>query len=177
MTFDAFEQMKAKGSLEFGQLPVLRQSDGTMMAQSGAILRALGIKYGYYPSDAMERWQVDSTIDAINDIFDFVAKCLFGGTDQSKKASLADLLQYRLPKFLKAMNKRLDGKRYMTGREITIADFALGGFFLQTVANEHSPHYEQFLTELQKHEHCIEFIRHFRDDNLPYIESMTPSFF
>ena len=122
--------MKAKGTLEFGQLPVLRQSDGTVMAQSGAILRALGIKYGYYPSDAMERWQVDSTIDAISDIFEFAAKCYFGATDQAKKASLAELLQYRLPKFLKVMNKRLEGKRYMVGREITIADFALGAFFL-----------------------------------------------
>ena len=80
------------------------------------------------------------------------------------------------------MNTRLaasaqDGKKFLVDHELTIADFALGSFFLQTVVNESSPHYDLFLEELEHHEHCIAFVKHFNDANLNYIENMTPSFF
>ena len=109
--------MKQTGVLEFGQLPVLMWPDGTVMGQSGAILRTLGVQYGYYPSDPMERWKVDSTIDAINDIFEDVAKCYFSGTEQSQANALHKLLTQSLPKFLSAMNQRLQGEntRFMIG--------------------------------------------------------------
>ena len=82
ISFQEFDQMKKEGRFEFGQLPALVWPDGTYYSQSQAILRALGIRYGYYPSDIVERYQVDSTLDAIQDIFDAVAKCYFGGTDE-----------------------------------------------------------------------------------------------
>ena len=73
--------MKEEGLLEFGQLPVLVwPEDGAYLTQSNAILRALGIRFGYYPTDPMERWQVDSTLDAIADIYELVAKCYFWAT-------------------------------------------------------------------------------------------------
>ena len=61
---------------------MLRWPDGTHMAQSHAILRALGAQYGYYPaaSEPMERWLVDSTLDAVADIYEEFAKCFFGGS-------------------------------------------------------------------------------------------------
>ena len=44
----------------------------------------LGIQHGYYPAEALERWQVDSVLDAISDIFDLVAKCYFGGSEHDR---------------------------------------------------------------------------------------------
>ena len=87
-------------------------------------------------------------------------------------------MENKLPKFMCAMDARLSGgRRYMVGHTLSIADFALGSFFLQTVVNENGPHYDLFLAELEKYEHCIAFIKHFHNHNLQYIEKMIPSFF
>ena len=80
--------MKKEGNLEFNQLPVIQWPDGTYYSQSQAILRALGFRYGYYPNDLTERYQVDSTLDAIQDIYDEVAKCYFGGSDEEMQENL-----------------------------------------------------------------------------------------
>ena len=94
-----------------------------------------------------------------------------------QKIALQDLMSCSLPRFLDAMDKRLEGKTFVAGYETTIADFALGSFFMQTVCNENSPNYELFVAEFAKYENCLEFVKHFHDDNLSYIESMSPSFF
>ena len=120
---------------------------------------------------------MDSTIDAVSDIYEAVAKCYFSGNDLDKSKSLEVLVWEKLPRFMTQMNRRLKNKRYIVGQEMTIADFALGGFFLQTVVNESSPHNEYFLAELERHENCIAFVKHFHSDNLSYIENMTSSFF
>ena len=42
------------------------------------------------------------------------------------------LLNDKLPRFMKAIDKRLEGddKRFLIGHELNIADFALGSFFM-----------------------------------------------
>ena len=125
--------MKENGSLEFGQLPILHWPDGTHMAQSHAILRALGVQYGYYPpsTEPLERWLVDSTLDAIGDIYEVLAKSFFVGSVADKEAAIDQIMLSKLPMFLEAMDKRLSGdKRFINGHEITIADFALGSLLL-----------------------------------------------
>ena len=87
-------------------------------------------------------------MDAIADIYELVAKCYFSGSDEEKFQSVNELMRDKLPKFMNCMNKRFEGKRYMVGQHLSIADFALGAFFLQTVVNESGPHYDQFLVEL-----------------------------
>ena len=52
ISFAELAEMKKTSYLEFGQVPVL-EWDGIVMTQSFAILRALGMEYGYYPTDAM----------------------------------------------------------------------------------------------------------------------------
>ena len=76
---------------------------------------------------------------------------------------------------MSTMDQRLEGddKRFLLNHELSIADFALGSFFLQTVLNENGPHADLFLAELEKHENCITFVKHFHEDNLNYIENMA----
>ena len=96
----------------------------------------------------MERWQVDSTLDAVADIYEDFAKSFFGGSQSIKDAALEHLMRVRLPAFLNAMNERLRDKRYINGgHEPTIADFALGSLLLQTICNEYNPYNEQFMAE------------------------------
>ncbi len=42
--------------------------DGEIYSQSHAILRLLGSQFGYYPSDPVEGWKVDSIIDYNHDL-------------------------------------------------------------------------------------------------------------
>ena len=63
---DEYKAIKESGRLEFGQLPVI-EVDGKLFSQSQAILRSLGIKYGYYPSDPYQAYLADSMLDYLND--------------------------------------------------------------------------------------------------------------
>ena len=77
---------KASGNLEFGQLPVLQVED-KYLAQSVAILRFVGLKYGYYPSEDPELcWRIDSTIDSLGDILNAFYKAAFA--DEASKPEL-----------------------------------------------------------------------------------------
>lgn len=51
-----------------GQLPCLELSDGLKMGQTNAILRYLGKKYGYYPSDPLKAYKMDYIIDVYEDV-------------------------------------------------------------------------------------------------------------
>lgn len=50
------------------QIPCLELADGTKLGQTIAILRMLGSKYGYYPTDNMEAYKCDSLIDGFCDV-------------------------------------------------------------------------------------------------------------
>ena len=61
-------KLKASGNLEFGQVPAL-EIDGKFYSQSISILRYIGLKYGYYPTENPEAcWAIDSTIDSLVDV-------------------------------------------------------------------------------------------------------------
>ena len=66
VTGDSLAELKSKGVLDFGQVPML-EVDGKNLVQSWAILRFLGRQNGYYPADAEIAYRVDSTIDAVED--------------------------------------------------------------------------------------------------------------
>lgn len=101
-TFETLPEIKASGKLEFGQLPAV-EIDGKFYAQSVAILRMFGKKYGYYPEDAYESWRVDSTIDAIGDLLNAFYKANFNPDEEAKKALFATFFETTFPKFLDAM--------------------------------------------------------------------------
>ena len=80
LTREDFYAKKSSGELPYGQVPAL-VVDGTMLAQSSAIMRAVGrmSNSSLYPTDVMEAAQIDSIIDSEKD--------LFMGIDVSKYSS------------------------------------------------------------------------------------------
>ena len=62
--FPEFGPMKEANPTQFplGSAPIWEE-DGFTMCQSSAILRALGIRLGYYSEDPMTCWQIDSILD------------------------------------------------------------------------------------------------------------------
>jgi len=74
ISFDDFPALKE--SLPLGSLPIWEEDDVTY-AQSSAILRMLGIRFGFYSSDANTAWEIDSLIDFMEDKYnDMVSFCL-----------------------------------------------------------------------------------------------------
>ena len=140
VTFAEWGAMKGSGKFEFGQLPGLEWEDGTMMTQTFSILRALGMKYGYYPTgDPTQMWLCDSTIDAVYDLFPKASDIFFKPTDGEKAEALKAFCDTHFPNFLRIMNTRLNGRVTMTGK-LSIADFALGAFLSTSSYNMNSPH-------------------------------------
>ena len=66
-SFPDFNQLKASGFLPLGSMPVWEE-DGFKMCQSSAILRMLGLRYGYYSNDSMTAWAIDSLVDFMEDL-------------------------------------------------------------------------------------------------------------
>ena len=64
-----FEQMKNEGKLMFGQLPALQLEDGTLLTQSGAIMRYIGKLAGSYPTCMESAALVDAVMDEEVDLF------------------------------------------------------------------------------------------------------------
>ena len=54
--FAQWGELKKTGGFPGNQVPCLELADGTKLGQSVAILRLLGHKHGYYPTDAMEAY-------------------------------------------------------------------------------------------------------------------------
>ena len=131
-------KLKASGNLEFGQVPAL-EIDGKFYSQSVSILRFIGLKYGYYPTDNAEvSWAIDSTIDSLGDVMNAFYKAAFA--DEATKPELfKTFFGTTLPQWFTAINKRLlanSSKNFIVGDKITIADFALAGFIYSLYLNE-----------------------------------------
>lgn len=56
-----------KEKLEFGKLPML-EVDGLHLVESKAILRYIGLRSGYYPTDPLNNYKVNSLIDRYIDL-------------------------------------------------------------------------------------------------------------
>ena len=101
------QELKASGVLEFGQVPMLTTEDGKHLAQSWSILRYLGRRFGYYTEVPEEAWLIDSTIDAVEDLFTGYFRVHFEADETKKEAAKAKLLTEFLPKWLDAIENRL----------------------------------------------------------------------
>ena len=89
-----------KPSMPNMQMPCLELADGTKMGQSHAILRFLGAKHGYYPSDALEAYQVDSLCDTWEGVVGELYKPHFARKVEDKEAMYPKIFDECVPKFL-----------------------------------------------------------------------------
>ena len=123
VSFDDFPAIK--DGLPLGSLPTWEE-DGVTYAQSTAILRMLGIRFGFYTTDANTAWEIDSLLDFMeekyNDMITYCFKPLTGQTvSEEDKAKFDAYFEAVIP-FLEA---RLNShnKKWIAGTDnITIAD-------------------------------------------------------
>ena len=81
---DKFESYNDNNAFEFNQIPTLTDEQGNVMCQSMAALRFLGKKFKCYSEDPMEMWVIDSTLEALQDIYDQLEPVYFKHTQEER---------------------------------------------------------------------------------------------
>lgn len=136
------------------------------MTQSWAILRYVGRKYGYYPKDdPMIAYQIDSTIDAVEDYVGAYFKFNFEPNEE-KKAIFRENWIKMLPMWIAAFEKRIEanGGKYIAGTKITIADFAFGSVAFNLLFNEANPHFTEVLPFVKDSQILKKYLNGLRED-------------
>jgi glutathione S-transferase len=125
--YDDFPKMRSTGRLPFLAVPVWEE-DGFRLAQSQAILNHIGRSHGLYGSNPREQALIDQAIGAVEDVRGEFRKVMTG--DASKRPEIrSELEKTSLPRWFGLLEKLLasnqDGKGYLVGDKISIADLAL----------------------------------------------------
>ena len=117
------------------QIPVLELEDGTRLAQSMSILRYVGRKHGYYPADPLEAHMCDYLIDCYNDkaIGIFVNLALPAKLLEESPFNPANKA---LPEFIEFLEPYLGASDFLRGSKLTIADFMIGGLYVNSILNK-----------------------------------------
>jgi len=132
ITMDDWKNHKA--SMPNGQLPALELKDGTRVGQSNAIMRMLGMKYGYYPTDPMEAFKSDELSDYYLDIMGKVYPPFFKPEDQ-REAMYPEIFDNVLPKFLDLIDPHCAKGQFIVGEKLCVADFWIGGLYTTFFSN------------------------------------------
>lgn len=120
------EFKKSNGDLlPFGQVPVL-EVDGTVIAQSFAILSYLADEFGMHGKTNLERAKCTMLYHGLIDIFQKLATCL-RETDEAKKANiLREFLGTQLPDSLRVYEEKFVPKEgFLLGEDVSLADICL----------------------------------------------------
>ncbi|WP_374298873.1 glutathione S-transferase family protein [Paracoccus sp. (in: a-proteobacteria)] len=121
---------EVKPSLPYGKLPVLELDDGTMLAESDAILWFLGEGTGFVPADPVARAQMLGWMfweQYNHEPVVAVRAALLCYPDRAALATpdrMAELLE-RGHAVLQVMEDRLAGRDWLVGDDVTLADICL----------------------------------------------------
>lgn len=137
-------------------LPCLElKANGKKMGQSVAILRFLAMQYGYYPSDPLLAHKANELIDGLTDVFGKINAPAF-----NKDYDTGPIFSTVIPNFLSVIEKHLstqDGKQYIVGGKMSIADFAIGGFYCNFFANPEMYKPEEWAKVLKQYPNFQEY--------------------
>nr|AVC05621.1 glutathione S-transferase sigma 1 [Heortia vitessoides] len=118
-----------KPSTPFGQMPVL-EIDGKKYAQSLAIARYLGRKYGLAGADIEEDFEIDQNVDFLNDIRAKAATVQYESDEELKKKKHEDFSKNVYPAQLSKLNEIIEKNNgYIAAGKLTWADFVFAGMY------------------------------------------------
>ena len=151
IAFNEWPALKSSGFTEFDQLPRL-DIDGLELVQSRAIERYVGAKLGYYPTDPVLIYQVDSLMDLKEDFY----MSSFPFVRSKDSEGLAKWYSDNAPRFLRYLTTRLASNSthsgLFVGDSVTVADlevFELMWDFFTRPGRAQFEHYLQDCAELQ----------------------------
>eukprot|EP01116_Phalansterium_solitarium_P007682 TRINITY_DN20506_c0_g1_i1.p1 TRINITY_DN20506_c0_g1~~TRINITY_DN20506_c0_g1_i1.p1 ORF type:complete len:203 (+),score=57.97 TRINITY_DN20506_c0_g1_i1:123-731(+) len=132
---DSIADLKEKGVLTFGQVPLL-EIDGLFLNQSLTIARYLSRKYGLYGKNDLEATKIDLVLDGLLDVR---AKYFASrdSTPENKQAKADEFNSKTLPLWLGYFEKLLakENTGYYVGNSITLADLHAFNFLTTLINN------------------------------------------
>ena len=171
-----FPEMAAmKPDLEFGQLPLF-EHDGKKMSQSNSILRFVGKTYGYFPADHYQQYLVESTQDAVDDLYMKLVKFHFEKNEETKKVLKEEAIKF-LTIFVGAFEKRLlanTSQKHLVGDKMTVADFAFAGLAFSAFENEAHPLVTDLKPIVEANPVVSAYIAHLKEDLKEYLATRPP---
>lgn len=123
---------------KYKSLPAIEFPDGKIFNQSNALLRYFGMRYGYYPLDIKEQYEVDMLIDFFNEIFLDLVNPFIAPDQDSKKAAVTKLFDVRMPYIMKIIGPRIAKGGWLVGNRMTTADFVFGNIYASIIQNHNS---------------------------------------
>ena len=123
-----------KPTMPGGGMPTIVFKDGKKMGQSQNIVRYLGKCYGYYPKDSLEAAKVDYMVANYMEAFGAFNVPHAGPADK-KAANIDEIFDKVLPAFMKKLVPNLKETGFLCGTTLTIADFWIGGLYVNLMNN------------------------------------------
>ncbi|KAG6447463.1 hypothetical protein O3G_MSEX004981 [Manduca sexta] len=125
--FEKFSEFKPE--TPFGQLPML-VIDGKKYAQSSAIARYLGRKYGLAGKDIEEDFEIDQVVDFFTDFRLSSSAPMYEKDEALRAKKFAELSETKFPFYLQKLNEILTKNNgFLALGRLTWADFVFVGFF------------------------------------------------
>lgn len=125
--FETWAEVKDSGFYEFKMMPVL-EIDGQRLTTSFAIERYLARKFGLYPADNFQSYQVESLVDYRADLFDKIRSFIIVKDDEG----LANWFSNGIKASLLILETRLlanhGGEGFFVGESKTWADYSIFQF-------------------------------------------------
>ena len=120
---------KYKATMPFGQIPVLEVIEGAhsyKLAQSAAIFRFLGNKFGFIGKTIEENATIDSYADLMNDMLVGFIKAHFEPDPEKKKELFGKYFKEDMGEFLKYFEKALSENQngVLVGDKVTWIDLS-----------------------------------------------------
>lgn len=121
------EWPSVKPSTPFGQMPVL-EIDGKKYAQSVAIARYLGRKYGLNGQDIEEDFEIDQNVEFLNDIRAKAASVQYEADEVVKEKKHEDYSKNVYPVLLDKLDEIIKKNNgHIAAGKLTWADFVFAG--------------------------------------------------
>ncbi|XP_026318450.1 glutathione S-transferase 2-like [Hyposmocoma kahamanoa] len=118
-----------KPKTPFGQMPVL-EIDGKKYAQSFAIARYLGRKYGLTGDNIEEDFEIDQNVDFVNDLRAKAASVKYETNEEAKKQKHEENMKTHYPFMLKTLNDIIvKNKGHLALGKLTWGDFVFAGMY------------------------------------------------
>ena len=153
-------------------LPILVRKDGCGFNQAQTIMRYGAKKYGYYPTDAKECYEVDKLCEDYYDIIDKFFAPIFCAPGADQDAAAAKAIEC-LGKLCKDLEPRMNKGQFLMGSKLMIIDFWVGGLYCNIMTNSKCYCQDQWAAFLKAHPIFDAYGKRFAEANKEYL-SMRP---
>ena len=137
-------------------------------------MRYFGKKYGYYPADIKEAYEVDKLSDDFYDNFNAFFGPMFFPPGPAQDGAIEGAVA-AATKFCKMNEARLAKGQFMMGPKLYIIDFWLGGLYTNIIANPDCYGREQWAAFLKAHPAYDAYGKRFAAANKEYLDRRGPS--